>query len=74
VRGLDWVALGLVIVLGLALGLILAAVIVSVVQHRAPPILGEPSALVLTTALSGLIGVLGAYVGQRGGRRRGGEE
>jgi hypothetical protein len=64
-RGLDWVALGLVIVLGLSLGLILTAVIVSVVQHRAPPILGEPSALVLTTALSGLIGVLGAYVGSR---------
>jgi hypothetical protein len=63
-RAVDHVALVLAVALALAVVLILVTAIVNVVDRQAPtPTLGENTTQVLTSAVGGIVGVLGAYVG-----------
>jgi len=63
-RGVDVVAVVLAAALGVAVVLILITAIVNVIDHQAPtPTLGENTTQVLTSAVGGIVGVLGAYVG-----------
>lgn len=41
------------------------AVIIAISGKRQPPLLGDPTELILTTLTSGTIGLLGAYIGIR---------
>lgn len=66
----DTVALVLafaLVVEALVLGI---AVIIAVSERRQPPLLGSPTELILTTLTSGIIGLLGAYIGLRHRRDR----
>jgi ABC-type nickel/cobalt efflux system permease component RcnA len=62
----DLIALVLAIALGLGVVLIMTAVIINVVDHQTPTqVLGENATQVVVGLISGLIGVLGGYVGAR---------
>jgi multisubunit Na+/H+ antiporter MnhB subunit len=61
----DTVALALAIVLGATIVLIMTAVIVALSQHETPPSLGENTTQVLSAAIAGVVGLLGAYLGSR---------
>ena len=63
-RAADLVAVILALSLGAAVVLILTTAIINVIDHQAPtPTLGENTTQVLTSAVGGVVGVLGAYVG-----------
>jgi hypothetical protein len=63
-RAVDAVAVILALSLALAVVLILCTAIINVIDHQAPtPTLGENTTQVLTSAVGGVVGVLGAYVG-----------
>jgi hypothetical protein len=63
-RGVDWVACVLAGALALTVTLIMVTAIVNVVDRQAPtPTLGENTTQVLTSAIGGVVGILGAYVG-----------
>jgi hypothetical protein len=64
----DWVAIIPAIGLALAINVITAAVLYEAIQQSAP--LSENATQVLTTAFSGIVGVLGAYIGFRVGDRK----
>ena len=66
----DWVAIILAIGLASAINVITIAVLYEAVQQSEP--LSENATQVLTTAFSGIVGVLGAYIGFRVGERRNG--
>ena len=61
----DWVAIILAIGLACAINIITIAVLYEAIQQNAP--LSENATQVLTTAFSGIVGVLGAYIGFRVG-------
>lgn len=64
----DWVAIILAIGLASAINVITIAVLYEAIQQSEP--LSENATQVLTTAFSGIVGVLGAYIGFRIGERR----
>ena len=68
--GVDLVALVLAIALGVTVVLIMVSALINVVDHQAPtPTLGENTTQVLTSAIGGVVGILGAYVGYSFRRR-----
>ena len=72
-RGVDWVACVLAGALALTVTLIMVTAIVNVVDRQAPtPTLGENTTQVLTSAIGGVVGILGAYVGYSFRNRDGG--
>jgi hypothetical protein len=72
--GVDLVALVLAVALGVTVVLIMVTAIINVVDRQAPtPTLGENTTQVLTSAIGGVVGILGAYVGYSFRRRRDGD-
>ena len=70
--GVDLVALVLAVALGVTVVLIMVSALINVVDHQAPtPTLGENTTQVLTSAIGGVVGILGAYVGYSFRRRHG---
>jgi hypothetical protein len=68
--GVDLIALVLAVSLGIAIVMIMVSAIINVVDHQAPtPTLGENTTQVLTSAMGGVVGILGAYVGYAFRRR-----
>jgi len=63
----DVVAFVLAVVLGLSLVLIITTALVGVLD-RSQPTLGENTTQILTAGLSGIVGVLGSYIGFRAHR------
>ena len=64
----DWVAIILAVGLASSVTIITIAVLYEAIEQNAP--LSENATQVLTTAFSGIVGILGAYVGFREGTRR----
>jgi ABC-type nickel/cobalt efflux system permease component RcnA len=68
-KPVDIVALVLAISLGIAIILIMVAVLENVHTKRTPtPTLGENTAQVLIAVVGGVVGVLGSYIGFRVGK------
>jgi ABC-type nickel/cobalt efflux system permease component RcnA len=62
----DVVAFVLAIALGLAVVLLMSAVIINVSEHQTPTqTLGENATQVIVAIIGGIIGVLGGYIGAR---------
>lgn len=59
----DTIALILAVTLGLVLALIMATVIIQIVTATNNPTLSGAASQVIDSALTGIIGVLGSYVG-----------
>jgi hypothetical protein len=63
-QAVDVVAVILALALCAAVTLILITAIINVIDHQAPtPTLGENTTQVLTSAVGGVVGILGGYVG-----------
>lgn len=67
-KGVDVVALVLAVALAVEALTFGVAVIVALIEHEQPPILGAPTELILSGLTSGIVGLLGGYIG---GRHRG---
>ena len=71
------VAFVLAVALGMTILLILVTAVIIIVDREAPtPSLGENTTQVLTSAVGGVVGILGAYIGYsfRGRPRNNGED
>ena len=66
-RGTFWVALVLAIGIATAVNIIVIAVLYDAIASEGPG-LSENATQILTTAFSGIIGVLGGFLGYRAGR------
>jgi hypothetical protein len=68
-RVADWIALVLALGVATAVNVVTIGVIIDAIRSEGPG-LSDNATQVLTTAFSGIFGVLGAYVGFRARRRR----
>lgn len=76
VTGVDLVALVLALTLAMGVALIIVVAIINVLTHKIPvQALGENTTQLLNSALGGITGIIGSYIGFRGRRRgRGGDD
>lgn len=75
--GRDWAAFTLAIALGTSVNLVTIAVLVNALSNTPDVGLSENATQLLTNAFSGIVGLLGSYIGFRAGseaRNRSGED